>query len=152
MAKKTLPRTMYEEVLTMKPTELVYSACIPMTPISKKNHQQILINRKTGRPFVSQSSAYMTYEKDAGFFLRKLPKPIDYPVNIQFIFYRGRDGVVDQSNLISAALDILVKYKIIEDDNFHIVIGHDGSRVLIDRDNPRTEISIYRMEAENVWC
>lgn len=29
---------------------------IPLAPISKKNHQQIFINKKTNKPFVSPSS------------------------------------------------------------------------------------------------
>ena len=52
------------------------------------------------------------------------------------------------SNLIASADDILVKYGILEDDNFHIIVGHDGSRVKIDKDNPRTEITIYKGEEE----
>ena len=42
--------------------------------------------------------------------------------------------------------DILVYYGILKDDNFMIVAGHDGSRVKVDRVNPRTEIFITRME------
>lgn len=33
----------------------------------------------------------------------------------------------------------------VKDDTFTILAGHDGSRVLVDKDNPRTEIEITRM-------
>ncbi len=32
---------------------------IPLPPITKKNHQRILINRKTGKHFIGQSEQYM---------------------------------------------------------------------------------------------
>ena len=50
---------------------------------------------------------------------------------------------VDLLNLLEATLDILVDARILEDDNSNIVGGHDGSRVLYDKENPRTEIFIY---------
>jgi hypothetical protein len=40
--------------------------------------------------------------------------------------------------------DILVKAKVLEDDNYKIVIGTDGSRVYYDKENPRTEVEIYQ--------
>jgi len=48
----------------------------------------------------------------------------------------------DLNGLIQAIDDILVKYGVISDDNFNIVVGHDFSRVMIDKVNPRTEIVI----------
>ena len=42
-------------------------------------------------------------------------------------------------------MDILVDAGILEDDNSNIVAGHDGSRVLYDKENPRTEILITRI-------
>ena len=49
---------------------------------------------------------------------------------------------VDQVNLLEATLDILVEYGVLADDNSNIVVSHDGSRVLYDKNNPRTEITI----------
>ena len=46
------------------------------------------------------------------------------------------------TNLLEAIDDVLVKYGVIEDDNFNIVQSHDGSRVLYDKGNPRTEVYI----------
>ena len=53
---------------------------------------------------------------------------------------------VDITNLHSALHDILVHYQVIEDDNSNIVKATDGSRVLYDKENPRTEIYITRFE------
>ena len=49
---------------------------------------------------------------------------------------------VDGLNLEEAVDDLLVEAGILADDNSRIVISHDGSRVLYDKDNPRTEITI----------
>jgi Holliday junction resolvase RusA-like endonuclease len=121
---------------------VLYEAMIPLNPRTKKNNQQILINGKTGKPFVAQNAKYKLYEQDARWFLRKPSKPISQPVNIKCIFYRDSDRRCDLTNLLEAIDDILVKYGIIEDDNFHIIYSHDGSRVFVDRKNPRTEIVI----------
>ena len=44
---------------------------IPLVPISKKNSQQILINKATGKPFIMPSKKYREYEKSAMWFLPK---------------------------------------------------------------------------------
>ena len=53
---------------------------------------------------------------------------------------------VDLNNLLEATTDMLVHYKVIEDDNSNIVVSHDGSRVFYDKENPRTEIYFERNE------
>ena len=52
----------------------------------------------------------------------------------------------DLTNLLEAIDDILVKYHVIADDNYNIVAAHDGSRVKYDKENPRTEVFIERMD------
>lgn len=126
---------------------ILYEAVIPLNPRTKKNSQQIVINKKTGRPFVMQSSKYKEYEKNCGYFLRKPNKPINEPVNVKCVFYRETRIRCDLSNLLEAAMDILVEYGILADDNFNIITGFDGSRVYIDKENPRTEITI---ESDNI--
>ena len=113
---------------------------IMFPPITKKNSQQILINKKTGRPFIMPSRNYKAYEKSAGWYLR--PLGIDYPVNIKAHFYMPTRRKVDLTNLLSALDDVLVHHGVITDDNSSIVVGHDGSRVLYDKEKPRTEIWI----------
>lgn len=129
---------------------ILYEAVIPLNPRTKKNSQQIVINKKTGRPFVMQSSKYKEYEQNCGYFLKKLPKPIHEPVNVKCVFYRETRIRCDLSNLLEAAMDILVSYGILADDNFNIITGFDGSRVYIDKENPRTEITIETVENQEV--
>ncbi len=123
----------------------LYEAIIPLNPRTKKNSQQILINGKTGKPFIAQNAKYKMYEQDSGWFLKKIPVPISEPVNVKCIFYRKDRTRCDLTNLLEAIDDILVNYGILADDNFNIIVGHDGSRVMIDRNNPRIEIEITRM-------
>lgn len=115
---------------------------IPLAPVTKKNSQQIYINRATGKPFVSQSKQYKEYEQKAILCLRYNGEPIDYPVNVSSIFFMKTKRKVDLVNCQEALLDILVLAKILEDDNSQIVVSMDGSRVEYDKTNPRTEVVI----------
>lgn len=120
---------------------------IPLQPRIKKNSQQILINRKTGRPFVAQSDRYKRYEKDVLPFLRpKPPEPINTPVCVKCLFYLETRRKTDLTNLLEAIDDILVKHGILIDDNYTIIASHDGSRCFYDKENPRTEITIKSIE------
>ena len=58
------------------------------------------------------------------------------------LFYMPTRRVVDLVGLLQAIDDVLVHYGVIQDDNSRIVASHDGSRVLYDKANPRTEIEI----------
>lgn len=113
-------------------------------PVTKKNSQQIILNKTTGRPFIAPSKAYKKYEKEAGWFiignLRKLN--ISAPVNVKCLYYMPTKRRVDLTNLLEATDDILVKYGVLADDHSGIVFSHDGSRVLYSKDNPRTEVII----------
>ena len=123
-------------------SRILYSSLIPLNPKTKKNNQKIIRNNKTGALMIIQNDRYKQFEKDAGWFLKKPASPISEPVNIKCVFYRDSRRRVDLTNLLEAIDDILVKYKIIADDNFEIIRGHDGSRVFVDKDNPRVEIEI----------
>lgn len=120
---------------------LVIKLTIPLAPVSKKNSQRILTNRATGARFVAPSEAFKVYEYTAGFYIHDRLM-IDYPVNVKALFYMPTRRVVDLVNLEEALLDVLVTYEILKDDNFKIVASMDGSRVLYDKEKPRTEIWI----------
>lgn len=128
---------------------VIYSATIPINPKTKKNSQKIVQNRRTKSWMIIQGDEYRQYEKDAGRFLRRPPVPIAKAVNIKCLFYRDSKRRCDLTNLLEAIDDILIKYRIIEDDNFNIIVSHDGSRVYIDRDHPRTEIVIEEVNDYN---
>lgn len=117
---------------------------IQLIPISKKNHQQILKNKKTGKRFVAPSKQYRDYERDAMWFVPKA-KQIDYPVNVKCLFYMPTKRLCDLTNMLEAVDDVMVKAGLLKDDNYKIIASHDGSRVLYDKFNPRTEVYIERI-------
>ncbi len=120
---------------------------IGLTPITKKNSQQIIWNKKTKRRMVISSKQYKQYERDCGTFLNPLPFTcIEQPVNVKCLYYMPTHRRVDLTNLLQATMDILVKYGILADDNSNIVASMDGSRVLYDKYNPRTEVEITPIE------
>lgn len=114
---------------------------ILLEPRTKKNHQKIITNPKTGRPMVIQSETYRRYEHDSAWFMPHI-KTIDRPVNIRAVFYMPTKRRADLVNLLQALCDILVKYSVLEDDNSNIVASFDGSEVRYDKTNPRTEVWI----------
>lgn len=130
--------------------EVIKQFTIKLDPRTKKNCMRILTNRRTGKPFVAPSEQYLTYARDCGWFLPKLN--IDYPVNIRCHFYLKTKRKCDLTNLLEAIDDIMTEYGVIQDDNYSIIAGHDGSRVYFDKENPRTEVWIERFDevcAEN---
>ena len=119
---------------------------IKLPPVSKKNSQQILFNPKTGKRFIAPSEKYKEYEQNAGWFLPRRKEPIDYSINVKCLFYMPTKRKCDLTNLLEAVDDVLVKHGIIADDNYTIIESHDGSRVLYDKENPRTEIYINEVQ------
>ena len=132
---------------------------IACEPKSKKNHQQLVgIGAtcpkcgKKERMLPIQSKQYLQYEKDCAWFLNPKPtKPIDFPVNICCTFYMKTKRRVDGLNLLAAIDDILVKYKILEDDCRDIVVDHSGSRVLYSKENPHVEVVITTVDNYDQW-
>lgn len=109
---------------------------------------QVGRNKYTGNTFVTQNKRYKEYEKECIKQLYSVvcvDEPINKPVNVRCVYYRDSNRKCDLPNLINATLDILVKANILEDDNFKIVVSLDGSRVLVDKENPRTEILITEL-------
>lgn len=115
-------------------------------PKTKKNHQDIIYNKKTKRRMVIPSKQYRDYEKACAEFIPQMPfNTFDCPVNVECVFYMSTRRRVDLVNLEQAILDILVKYGILLDDNSNIVASMDGSKVLYSKENPRTEIEITEL-------
>lgn len=113
---------------------------IPVAPVTKKNHPQII--HKTGRPILLPSKQYQQYEKDCAEYLEGKGLMIDYPINIKAVYYMKTHRKCDLTNLHQALHDVLVKYKVIADDNFTVISSTDGSYVDYDKENPRTEVEI----------
>ena len=126
---------------------------IPLVPVSKKNSQRIV--NAGGRYILLPSKKYTDYEEQAGYFIPKPVKPLQGPLNIKCLFYMPTKRRCDLTNMLEAIDDVLVKYRVIEDDNYNVIASHDGSRVLYDNRNPRTEVEIlnfedYRQEIEGL--
>jgi Holliday junction resolvase RusA-like endonuclease len=114
-------------------------------PRTKKNSARILRSRSGGR-FVAPSKAYVDYETDCLRQINRPRSPISARVNVRCVYYMKTARRVDLANLIEATTDILVKARVLEDDNCRIVAAHDGSRVDYDKKKPRVEIWIEEME------
>lgn len=118
---------------------------IPVVPRSKKNSQQIIINPRTKRPMIIQSKLYTNFERECGLYLKKYKSNIDYSINLKIEFYVPDKRRRDIANYIEAIQDILVKYEVIKDDNHNIITSLDGTRMYIDKENPRVEIEIIKI-------
>ncbi len=117
---------------------------IPLLPRSKKNSQQIIICK--GKPMIIQSELYRQYEKDCALFMPKLENPIFSKVNLKCTFIVPDRRKRDLTNLENAIADILVKYKVLEDDNYNIIQSWDGSRIVYQKGIEKTIIEIEFLE------
>lgn len=116
-------------------------------PRTKKNHSQI-VTLKNGRQMMLPSKQYKQFEKEV---IKEVEincgnlEIIDYPINLKCVFYKEKNYKSDLTGYLQAIQDALVKAKLLLDDNTKIVYSTDGSRVLLDKDNPRIEIEIERI-------
>lgn len=124
---------------------------IPLLTIPKKNSQQILWSRKTHRPFIAQSKRYQDFERECGLFLKKYQNNITCPINIKATFYVPDRRKRDLTNLENSIADILVKYKVIEDDNYNILQSWDGSRIIYEKGRQETIIEIQEAKDEEMY-
>lgn len=121
---------------------------IPMPPVTKKNSMRIVRNRKTGKRRIMPSQQYMDYEAEALWHCKRarVQRPIEEPVEVKCLFYMPTRRRVDLTNLLESIDDVLVRAGVLKDDHSGIIVSHDGSRVLYDKDNPRTEVYIADYE------
>ena len=116
-------------------------------PRVKKNNQAVVLARsRSGKTFPKKvdTPAYKRWHSTAvpQINLQKPTLEIDFPINLACKFYMDTAVKVDLSALYEGIQDVLVELNVLTDDNYFIVASHDGSRVFIDRDNPRMEIEI----------
>ena len=123
---------------------------IPTNPRSKKNSQEIVFNKKTGKRMVIQNKKYTDFERECKKYIPVLREPpIAYKVNLKCKFYVCDARRRDIANYLEAIQDILVKYGLLADDNYSIIASIDGCSMEIDRENPRVEIEIKKLD-ENI--
>jgi Holliday junction resolvase RusA-like endonuclease len=112
-------------------------------PITKKNHQEIYINTRTGKRFPRQSAAYRQYEESCLWQLKRYRgEMITGPVWVKALYYMdSRRSWPDMLGLMEATADILEKGRIIANDKF--IESWDGTRIMgVDKGNPRVEIEV----------
>lgn len=139
---------------------LLLTYTIPLDPKTKKNSHRISgcgprcpVCGKYKKQFVRNGSGTTEFAFRAAKYLHPKPeKPLPGKVHIVYRLYTGTRRRVDDLNLYEALDDILVKERILEDDNRNIIRSRDGSRVLYDKENPRAEIYIYDYKEENDGC
>lgn len=124
---------------------------IPTKPVTKKNHSNI-VTLKNGRTILLPSKTYIAFEKEVCKFIKERFgtrfNPIDFPINVQAIYYQDSNRRADLCNYHAALHDALVKANLIKDDNFKIIVSTDGSRVKVDKDNPHIDVLISMIEGE----
>ena len=118
-------------------------------PRTKKNHQRII--RVKGRPVIVQAKTAEGWEASAVAQLREQhesakrwglglrPGLEKMPRSLRALVYRDRK-VGDLGNYLAAVCDALERAGVVENDR--LIQSFDGSRLLIDRANPRVELEI----------
>jgi Holliday junction resolvase RusA-like endonuclease len=114
--------------------------------ISSKNSKRILMIK--GRRIVAKSQCAMESEKKILWQLKfmkpswlKMIEGKEYPLKINFLFYRETDRPFDYVNICQLTLDCMVKMGFMPDDNAKYVLP-SFSQYQIDRKNPRVEITV----------
>ena len=125
----------------MRELQLVISG----QPITKKNSQRLIYAK--GRIMPIPSSQYKLYEASA---LKQLAQqfagdPIDCAVNLSCVYYMGTRRKCDMTNLLQSTQDILVRAKVLSDDNYTVVARLNDCKVDYDKINPRCEITITEL-------
>lgn len=99
---------------------------IPGLVPSKKNRHKVLVNKRTGKPFVRSDEKYQVWENEQLFRLRankelrKVKKPIKRcSIRIDFIGWDNRAW--DLTNKAESIMDLLVRAEVIADDNWQVV-------------------------------
>jgi len=129
-----------------------YKFTIPGRPITKKAHQQIVYNKKTGRRYVIQSKYYRDFEARALVELlsQKPKRTITCQVDICVKYWMpDKRSRPDLMGLLQATGDVLQKTYIISNDRNirRVGIGSNHSEILgIDKNNPRQEITLREVE------
>lgn len=119
---------------------------LPLLTRSKKNSQQIIFNPRTHKPMVIQSQIYLNFERECGYFLNSYQYNINYPIGLKCTFIVPDKRRRDLTNLENAIADILVKYNVLEDDNYNIIDNWDGSRIIYKKGVEETIIEIKKAE------
>lgn len=141
---------------------LIAEFTVPLPPVTKKNHGRIVTYgkrcptcKKGSISKLLPSKQYEEYERKIAKYLNALHRAIgtiSCPINLKCLFYCDTRRQSDLVGHLQSIQDLLVEYKCIEDDCRDIVASTDGSAVLYDKENPRTEIIITKRENYEQWA
>ena len=112
--------------------------------ISKKNSNNLWVNKYTGRPVLTRHQNYRDWEESAIMQLiiqrnlLEIREPITELLSATFLFYRSNFRS-DCSNLEEGVLDSIEKSGIVKNDN---LFRWHSSELFKDKINPRVEIII----------
>ena len=155
----------------MECTNELLKIVIPGNAISKKNSKKTSLyykDKRTGRlrelskPMTYYSKPYTEWVKSAiqACAVAKTKHPhLQFPLTgryiVKMLFFFNKQMKVDLSNLYEGIQDVMTghnsgvaraiptsAYHLLEDDSVRFILGHDGSRFLLDPANPRTEVYI----------
>lgn len=134
----------------------IFDLFIPFRPVSKKNSKNIYKNPKNGRPFITSSDRFKSWEKSVFPILLKAKREFNIecissyiPLSIH-IYLTNRKNELDCTNAAEGIQDLLENVKIIENDKyFNPVIIHkyinapqDGMRIRIGSIDSKINIEI----------
>lgn len=110
---------------------------IPGAPRTKKTHNRLV--RAGGRYRVLPSATWSGWCERACFWLARIAPLPDQPYNVAALFYRdARRG--DAVGYYQGLADVLEAAGIVSNDKY--LVAWDGSRLLVDRDNPRVVLTL----------
>ena len=115
-------------------------------PRTKKNHQKIIVNKRTGRPMVIGSDGARQWEADTVGQLKSQwhrDGGLAQPVELSATVYRER-RTGDLGNYLAAVCDALEKSGIVVNDRW--IASFDGSRLACDPDDPRVVLYLTTMQ------
>lgn len=118
----------------------VVSFTVLGAPRTKKTSNRLVPGRgrKAGRKLVLPSAAWVRWVETAVFPVKVARLP-DQPYSCRALFYRDR-LTGDACGYYQGLADALEKWGVLSDDRF--LVDWDGSRLLLDRKNPRVEITL----------
>lgn len=111
-------------------------------PRTKKNSLRRI--KRGNRIFTVSSEAHQAWEQSASLQLKATRgwQQANVPVSLRALVYRDRN-VGDLGNYLAAICDALERAGVVLNDR--LIQSFDGSRLLLDKVNPRVEIDLEAM-------
>lgn len=131
--------------LPVLPAGETWEFTIQSPPRTKKNHQKIIVNKRTGRPMVIGSDSARGWEADSVLQLKSQwhrDGGLAQPVGLMATFFRERK-TGDLGNYLAALCDALEKAGVVVNDRW--IASFDGSRLSSCPEDPRVVLYLTTM-------